>query len=238
MTLLSTPHAAPGVPGALIDAPALPRRQRDGIRPPKFADKFAALDFEALPLPVISMFEPPEDVPLAQLQLMVRGEDLRRRLVPWTALDALPRVELAAPLVCQIFNWYEHVVWGGVVLADALDTLELGVSCGGYYAFRSGDGQYFETLSDDEARDPRVLLATHLNGQPLPHEYGGPVRLVVPFLQGYKSVKWVTGIEAYPRDPVGIKRLLAQSKSAHLGQAWRDRLGIVPPEGRPGDPLP
>lgn len=230
MTLLS-------VPGA-IDALAEPRKERDGIRPPKFADKFAALDFEAVPLPVISMFEPPAEVEASQAELTVRGADLRRRVVPWTDLDGVPRVELPAPLVCQIFNWHEDVVWGGVVLAKALAALGLSVSPGGYYAFRSRDGQYFETISDDEARDPRVLLATHLNGEPLPHQYGGPVRLIVPFLQGYKSVKWVEAIEAYPRDPVGIKRLLAQSKSGHLGPAWRDRLGIAPAGGRPGDPPP
>lgn len=229
-----TRHNSP----AVAEAAPKPRRQRDGIRPPKFADKFAALDFEAVPLPVISMFEPPAEVAPSDALLTVRGEDLRRRLVPWSSLDSVPRVDLPAPLVCQIFNWHEDVVWGGIVLADALEALGLPVSSGGYYAFRSGDGQYFETISDDEARDRRVLLATHLNGEPLPHAYGGPIRLVVPFLQGYKSVKWVETIEAYPRDPVGIKRLLAQSKSAHLGQAWRDRLGITPAEGRPGDPAP
>ena len=60
--------------------------------------------------------------------------------------------------------------------------------------------------------------------------------LVVPFLQGYKSVKWVNRIEAYPRDPIGIKRLLSQSKTGRLGQAWLDKLAIVPPTGRPSDP--
>jgi len=228
MTLLETP----------LETGDGSRKLRDGIRPPKFADKFAALDFEAVPLPVISMFEPPAETALSEAHLTVRGEDLRRRVVPWSELDHLPRIELPAALVCQIFNWHEDVLWDGIVLADALKALGIEVPPGGYYAIRSADGQYFETLSDDEARDRRVLLATGLNGDPLPHQYGGPVRLVVPFLQGYKSVKWVDTIEAYPRDPVGIKRLLAQSKSGHLGQAWRDRLGIVPAEGRPGDPPP
>lgn len=231
MTLLRDTGAT-----SLAAPAARPRKVRDGIRPPKFADKFAELDFEAAPMPVISMFEPPTVLDAGDLALMVRGDDLRRRAVAWGELAGLPRVELEAPLVCQIFNWYEEVTWEGVVLQDVLDALELVAPEGGYFAFGSRDGQYFETLSDDEARDRRVLLATHLNGEPLPHEYGGPVRLVVPFLQGYKSVKWLGAIESYPRDPVGIKRLLAQSKSGRLGQAWLDRLGIVPATGRPGDP--
>jgi DMSO/TMAO reductase YedYZ molybdopterin-dependent catalytic subunit len=85
-----------------------------------------------------------------------------------------------------------------------------------------------ETLSR-RRRDRRTMLAFGLDGEALPHEYGGPLRLVVPFLQGYKSVKWLTRIEAFQHDPAGIKRLLGQSKTGALGRAWLDRLGIVPP---------
>jgi DMSO/TMAO reductase YedYZ molybdopterin-dependent catalytic subunit len=81
-----------------------------------------------------------------------------------------------------------------------------------------------------------VLLAYGLNGQPLPDVHGGPLRLVVPFLQGYKSVKWVRSIRAFRTDPIGIKRLRGQSRSGRLSQEWRDRLAIVPPAGRAGDP--
>jgi len=63
-----------------------------------------------------------------------------------------------------------------------------------------------------------------------------PMRLVVPFLQGYKSVKWVGAIRATRHDPVGIKRLLAQSKTGRLGLAWRRRLNIAPAKGKAGDP--
>lgn len=212
------------------------RTPREGIRPPKFADKFALLDFEGEPMPVISMFEPPAKQRPDQALLFVRGEDLRPRITGWDTVARLPQVEVTAPLVCQIFNWYQEVTWTGVRLRDFLDAVDLPVHEEGYYAFHSADGEFFETISRDEAVDPRVLLATGMNGIPLPHEYGGPVRLVVPFLQGYKSVKWVRTIQAFRHDPIGIKRLLGQSKTARLGQAWMDRLNIVPAEGRPGDP--
>jgi DMSO/TMAO reductase YedYZ molybdopterin-dependent catalytic subunit len=38
-----------------------------------------------------------------------------------------------------------------------------------------------------------------MNGKPLPHEHGGPVRLVVPGWYGIAWVKWLTGIEARDR---------------------------------------
>lgn len=218
-----------------VESELLEPKVRDGIRPPKFADKFAVLDFVDDPLPVISMFEPPAASRLDEAVLSLRGEDLRVRTVAWSDLD-LPMVDLSAPLVCQIFNWHEVVPWQGVRLSDFLDAVGLDVHEEGYFVFHSNDGAYFETLSRDETRDPRVLIATGMDGGALPHKYGGPLRLVVPFLQGYKSVKWLGAIHAYRHDPVGIKRLLGQSKTARLGQAWTERLGIEPAAGRPGDP--
>lgn len=221
-------------------APARPtfpaRSPREDIRPPKFADKFAVLDFDAETMPVISMFTPPTEALLDAVDIAVRGDDLRSRTIAGSELAALPQVEVTEPLVCQIFNWYATPTWGGVRLVDVLGAAGLHPEQDGYYAVHSRDGHYFETLSRDEAIDPRVLLVTSLNGQPLPHEYGGPIRLFVPFLQGYKSVKWVGAIQAYRNDPAGIKRLLGQSKTGRLGQAWLDRLGIEVSEGEPGDP--
>jgi DMSO/TMAO reductase YedYZ molybdopterin-dependent catalytic subunit len=144
---------------------------------------------------------------------------------------------MQAPFICQIFNWVEEVEWEGVRLADFLEHAGLETHPDGYIAVYSRDGMYFEGFSTDEVKDPRVLLATTLNKQPLSHEYGGPLRLVVPFLQGYKSVKWVGGIRATRHDPIGTKRLLGQSKTGRLGQAWVKRfVRIYPAKGRAGDP--
>lgn len=66
-----------------------------------------------------------------------------------------------------------------------------------------------------------------LNGSSLPLEYGGPVRLWVPFLQGYKSVKWLHMIRAFRKDPVGIKRLLGQSRTAVLGPTGQEQAGVI-----------
>lgn len=212
----------------IAGVPDIGTSRRDSIRPPKFADKFALLDFDADPMPVISMFEPPLPFALETLSIEVRGDDLRPRAIRWRDIAALPAHEVTAPLVCQIFNWHEIVRWRGVLLSDFLDAVGLETHTEGYFAFYSGDRQYFETLSRDEARDPRTMLAFGMNGAPLLHEYGGPLRLVVPFLQGYKSVKWLRGIHAYRHDPSGIKQLLGQSKTGALGRAWMVRLDIEP----------
>jgi len=45
-----------------------------------------------------------------------------------------------------------------------------------------------------KAMDPHTMLALHMNGKPVPHLHGGPVRLLVPGWIGSASIKWVTQI--------------------------------------------
>lgn len=62
-------------------------------------------------------------------------------------------------------------------------------------SFVSADGYREQLALDEVAGTSRVLLATHLNGSPLPPEHGYPLRLVVPGRYGMKSSKWLTRIE-------------------------------------------
>ncbi|MHB1755946.1 MAG: molybdopterin-dependent oxidoreductase [Leptospirillum sp.] len=213
-------------------------KKREGIIPPKFADKFFRIDFESEPLPVLCLYPIPPVVTLDDVRLEVCGLEEHPRLIPWSSLSSLPRIKQDIPIICQLFNWYENVQWEGIRLVDLIDHLRVDAPIDGYFAFYSRDGVYFETLSRDEARDPRVLLAFGLNGEPLPEQHGGPLRLVVPFLQGYKSVKCLGGIRVFRNDPIGIKRLLGQSPSGQLNDAWVKRLGVVVPSGKAGDPPP
>jgi len=209
---------------------------REGVIYPKFAEKFFRIDFEASPMPVLCLYPIPKPVALDRLQIELCALEQHPKAIPWDLFENIPRVKLQVPLICQIFNWSEMVEWEGVRLVDVLDYFRIETHPDGFYAIHSRDGVYFETLSRDEARDPRVLLAYGLNGSSLPEAHGGPLRLVVPFLQGYKSVKWVGGIRAYRNDPYGIKRLLGQSPSAQLNESWIKRYEIKVPKGKTGDP--
>lgn len=211
---------------------------REGIQLPEFADRFFRFDADAEPMPVISLYPIPAPLSLESVHIDICGLDQHPLPIAWDALADLPRVKLKVPLICQIFNWSEEVEWEGVRLVDVLDYLKADTAPEGYFSFYSRDRVFFEGLSRDEARDPRVLLAIGLNGAPLPIVHGGPIRLVVPFLQGYKSVKWLRAIHAYRHDPVGIKRLLGHSAGSRLNEKWRTQHQVLIPPGRPGDPDP
>ncbi|MEK7286557.1 MAG: molybdopterin-dependent oxidoreductase [Nitrospirota bacterium] len=211
--------------------------KREDILFPKFSEKFFRMDFESEPLPVLSLYPFPPPITLEQVRLEVSGLEEPSRVIAWSALSDIPRVKIESAIICQIFNWSETVAWEGIRLVDFLDYFKIDTHPEGYFAFYSRDKIFFEGLSRDEARDPRVFLAYGLNGAPLPEQHGGPLRLVVPFLQGYKSVKWVHAIRGYRNDPIGIKRLLGQAPTGILNKKWKEKYQIVPPAGKAGDPL-
>ncbi len=60
---------------------------------------------------------------------------------------------------------------------------------------------YVEGLRMDEAMNPLTLLTFGMYGQPLPNQNGAPVRLVVPWKYGYKSIKSIVKIRFTAREP-------------------------------------
>ena len=200
---------------------------RPDVKYPKFKDQFAAMDFEAEPLPVLSLYPMPEQKALEDWSLPMTGVNGNTAVATWEHLKELPKVQEPTPLVCQIFNWSETPVVTGVRLPQLMEFLEVDLSGARFLSFYSADGMYFETLPLALARDPRVLLVYGIEGERLPHELGGPVRLWVPFLQGYKSVKWLNQVRGFVRDPHGIKRLLGQSKTSILGAPGQEKAHVV-----------
>lgn len=60
---------------------------------------------------------------------------------------------------------------------------------------------YFEGLRMDEAMNPLTLMATGVYGKELPKQNGAPIRLVVPWKYGYKSIKSIVKIEFLTKQP-------------------------------------
>jgi len=61
--------------------------------------------------------------------------------------------------------------------------------------YPSIDWPYREGLRMDEAMHPLALLATGMYGKPLPNQNGAPLRLVVPWKYGFKSIKSIIRID-------------------------------------------
>jgi DMSO/TMAO reductase YedYZ molybdopterin-dependent catalytic subunit len=106
----------------------------------------------------------------------------------------LPQTDLTRDFQC-VTGWRVHdVPWRGVRLADLLD--RAGVrEAATHVRFHSFDGVYTETLTMDQARRDDVMAAHQMEGKTVTREHGGPVRLYVAPMYGYKSLKWLERIE-------------------------------------------
>ena len=63
---------------------------------------------------------------------------------------------------------------------------------------------YQEGLRLDEAMNDLTILATGLYGNPMPNQSGAPIRLVVPWKYGFKSIKAITKIELVAEQPTTL----------------------------------
>ena len=110
--------------------------------------------------------------------------------------------------------WSMVVPWNGFELADLLEVA--GVQGGAKYVafetlyrpeempgqrFQSLDWPYVEGLRLDEAMNPLTLMATGIYGKDLPNQNGAPLRLVVPWKYGFKSIKSIVKITITDKEP-------------------------------------
>jgi DMSO/TMAO reductase YedYZ molybdopterin-dependent catalytic subunit len=134
----------------------------------------------------------------ADYRLMVDG--LVREPITLTLADlqALPATRLVRDFQC-VTGWrVPGVHWEGVQLSVLLD--RVGVeSTAKALRFSSFDGVYTESLTLAEAQRPDVIVAYSMLGGPISSEHGGPVRLYVAPMYGYKSIKWLSHIEVVDR---------------------------------------
>ncbi|WP_271951859.1 protein-methionine-sulfoxide reductase catalytic subunit MsrP [Ruegeria faecimaris] len=110
--------------------------------------------------------------------------------------------------------WSMVIPWNGFELADLLNMA--GVQEGAkYVAFETAyrpdempgvqypvlDWPYREGLRLDEAMHPLTLMATGIYGRPIPNQNGAPLRLVVPWKYGFKSIKSIVRITVSDVEP-------------------------------------
>jgi DMSO/TMAO reductase YedYZ molybdopterin-dependent catalytic subunit len=127
-------------------------------------------------------------------RLTVSGLVRRRASYTLQDLQAMQQTSLVEDFQC-VTGWRVlEVPWSGVELSRLLD-LAGPTADATAVRFRSFDGTYTESLSLEEARQPGVLVALRMLGAAVTHDHGGPVRMYVSSNYGYKSTKWLSGIE-------------------------------------------
>lgn len=138
---------------------------------------------------------PPGEYDYRQMRIRVDTRRLARLsgTLRFPDLERLPRVSQTFLMQCGAPEPRGIVTWTGVRFSDFVDMLGLveGVRENGYVRFVATDNHYIDE-SVRELLSPQVMLAWMMNDAPLPPEHGAPLRLVVPFRYGNRSIKAIT----------------------------------------------
>jgi DMSO/TMAO reductase YedYZ molybdopterin-dependent catalytic subunit len=173
---------------------ARPSRPRGHARVPpgqKTVTDFPVLDLGILP-----------EVTLATWGMRVYGLVEQEVALDWEAFQALPQVREVSDFHC-VTRWSQlDMDWEGVRARDLLALAQPAAQA--RFATLHGADGYTTNLAVEALLDDDVLVVHSVLGRPLSAEHGGPVRLVVPKRYGWKSAKWLVGIELHAEDRPGF----------------------------------
>ncbi len=109
-------------------------------------------------------------------------------------LQAMPATHLTDTFQC-VTGWFvPDVRWVGVRLTDLAARAGV-LPQAEAFEFTSFDGAYTESLTLQQARQSGAIVAYSMLGAPVTRDHGGPLRLFVPGMFGYKSIKWLSRID-------------------------------------------
>ena len=185
------------------------RQERKGVPAPP--GQFVTEKF-----PVLT-FGPTPRIDLSTWQFRIFGLVEEEVTLDWEQFNALPQVTLDAEFHC-VTQWSKlQNTWKGILFNDLVRLVK--PTAEAKYVMAHCYGGYTTNVALDVLEDDDVLFAHTHDGAPLTPEHGGPMRLVVPKRYGWKSAKWVNGIEFMAEDAPGFWEV----RGYHMeGDPWKE----------------
>ena len=122
----------------------------------------------------------------------------------WAEFQALPRVRVFSDFHC-VTRWSRlDNLWEGVATRELVRLAGGAMDSARFVVAHGYDYGWTTNLPLDVFLSEDALLAVSHDGEPLPIEHGGPVRLVIPRLYAWKSAKWLKRIDLVPDDTPGF----------------------------------
>ncbi len=214
LSLLGAPRTPHGAPRTSADAP---RTFADAVAPRTSAEEFFVRTAVPRTLPPVESWRVRVGG-LAQSPLDLSLRDLD----PLVAPGGRYLLECSGNSDPSNFGLISAADWDGVPLAAILDrarpsassyrVLVSGVDEEGASSRTSAPGASWIFTREDLQR---ALLATRMNGAPLPRDHGFPVRLVVPGWYGCSCIKWVDRIELVPDEAPATTQMQEFARRTH-----------------------
>jgi DMSO/TMAO reductase YedYZ molybdopterin-dependent catalytic subunit len=127
-----------------------------------------------------------------KIKLDARGTAKLSGTLTFGDLEKLPRHSYVTLLQCGAPTPHGIVKWTGVRFSDFAQAV--GAQSFAYYGRLVGSDAYFIDEDMKTLMHPQVILAWLLNDEPIPPQHGAPLRLIVPFRYGARSLKAITEI--------------------------------------------
>lgn len=158
------------------------------------------------------------DVDLTTWDFTIAGDVAEERAWSWEEFLAMPAAELVTDIHC-VTKWSKlDTAWEGVPVRHVWEQIEpddgsTHVLVHAYHGFTAN------LPIDDFLREDNLFAHTY-DGAPLEPEHGYPLRLVVPHLYFWKSVKWVRGFTVLAEDQPGFW----ERNGYHMyGDPWQEQ---------------
>ncbi len=166
--------------------------------------------------PVLTFGSTPR-IDLDTWQFRIFGLVEKEVTLDWRQFNDLQKTELDAEFHC-VTQWSKlQNAWEGVAFNDVMKLV--GVKPEAKYVMAHCYGGYSTNLSLEVATDDDVLFAYKHDGEPLSPQHGAPLRLVVPKRYGWKSAKWVNGLEFMAENEPGFWEM----RGYHMeGDPWKE----------------
>ena len=136
----------------------------------------------------------------------------------WDEFNALPKTQRTSDFHC-VTRWSRFDnLWDGVSVQELL--LRARPQANASHVLVHAEQGFTANVPLVDLDREEVLLATHHDGQPLPLDHGYPLRLIVPHLYAWKSVKWVRSFELLDHDAPGFW----EQNGYHMyGDPWKEQ---------------
>jgi len=169
------------------------KAKREGRLPPgqSLTLKWPVLHYGRVPV-----FDP------AKWDFKISGEVEKQVRLSWDEFRAVRQTEVTSDFHCVTRSSRRDNRWKGVLFTDVLKLAQPKPEA--KFALVLAEEGYTANVPLEDLTKPNVLFAFDHDGEPLTAEHGGPLRLVVPQLYAWKSVKWVRGFMLLDHDRLGF----------------------------------
>ncbi len=184
-------------------------KKQEGVEAPPgqfVTDKFPVLTYGQTPV-----------VETKDWKLQVFGLVYEEIELNWDDFMSMPQTTLTRDFHC-VTQWSRlDNLWQGVQFREVMNWLRPKPE--GSQVMAHCYGGYSTNLPLDVLMEEDVLFAHMHDGQPLERKHGGPMRLVVPSRYGWKSAKWVSGLEFMDEERPGFWEQLGYHRN---GDPWKE----------------